>query len=71
MGKSVLPLKSSFQNFTLLVSGNVFFLLRLVEEGEGEDGDGCCAPDVQEFSCRGTSIFAMGSSRKVSGCQGG
>ena len=37
-----------------------------VEEGEGEDGYDYCAPDVQEFICRGTSIFAMGSSRKVS-----
>ena len=31
-----------FQNFTLLVGGDVFFLLRLVEEGKGEDGDSYC-----------------------------
>jgi len=48
------------------MGGDVFFLLHTVEEREGEDGDGCCAPDVQEFVCRGTSVFAMGSSRKVS-----
>jgi len=39
-----------------------------MEEGEGEDGDDCFAPDVQEFECRGTSVFVMGSSRKVSLC---
>jgi len=37
-----------------------------VKEGEGEDGDSYCTSDVQEYVCRGTSIFAMGSSRKVS-----
>jgi len=40
------PKNPCFQIFTLLVGGDVFFLLRLVEEGEGEDGDGCCIPDV-------------------------
>jgi len=35
-----------FQIFTLLVGGDIFYLLRPVEEGEGEDGDGCCAPDI-------------------------
>ena len=38
-----------FQNFTLLVGGDVFFFLRPVQEGEGEDGDSCCALDVHEF----------------------
>jgi len=33
-----------------------------VEKGEGEDGDGCCAPDVQEFVCQGVSVLVMGSS---------
>ena len=55
-----------FQNFALLVGGDVFFLHHPVEEGEGEDGNGCCTPDVQEFICRGTSVLVMGSSRKVS-----
>ena len=45
---------------------DVFFLLRPVKEREGEDGDGCCAHDVQEFSYRGTSVFAMSSLRKIS-----
>ena len=39
-----------------------------MEEGEGEDGDGYCTLDIQEFVCRGTSVFAIGSSRKVSFC---
>jgi len=30
-----------------------------VEEGEGNDRDSCCAPDVKGFVCRGTSIFMM------------
>ena len=51
---------SCFQNFALLVGGDVFFLLRSMEEGEGEEGDGCCASDVLEFGYRGTSVFAMG-----------
>ena len=55
-----------FQNFTLLVASDIFFSLRPVEEGEGEDGDGCCASDIQEFDYRGMSLFVMGSSRKVS-----
>ena len=38
-----------FRNFTILVDGDVFFILRRVEEGEGEDGDSCCAPDVHVF----------------------
>jgi len=50
----------------LVLVGCDVFLLRRVEEGEGEDGDGCCEPDIQEFGCRGTSVFMMGSSRKVS-----
>ena len=33
-----------------------------MEKGEGEDGDGCCAPDVQEFVCQGVSVLVMGSS---------
>jgi len=37
-----------------------------VEEGEGEDGDSYCTSDLQEFVYRGTSIFVMGLSRKVS-----
>ena len=56
-----------FQNFTWLVDSGVFFRLHLVEvrEREREDGDGCCVPDVQDFGCKGTSIFVMGSMRKV------
>ena len=49
----------------MLVGGCIFFF-RLVEEEEGEDIDGCCAPDVQEFICQEMSVFLMGSSRKVS-----
>jgi len=45
------------------VGGDVFFLLRPVEEGEEKDGDGCCASDVQGFVCRGILIFTMGLSR--------
>ena len=37
-----------------------------MEEGEGENEDGCCDFDVQEFGCRGTSVFVRGSSRKIS-----
>jgi len=37
-----------------------------MKEGEEEAGEGRCAPDVQKFGCRGTSVFAMGSSRNVS-----
>jgi len=33
------------------VSGNVPFVLRSVEEGEGEDGDGSYTLDVQESIC--------------------
>jgi len=33
-----------------------------VEEGEGEDSDGCYASDVQESIYQGVSIFVMGSS---------
>ena len=55
-----------FQNFTLLVGGDVFFLLHPMKEGEEEDRDGCCTLDVQEFGYRGTPFFKLGSSRKVS-----
>ena len=48
------------------MGSDIFFLLCLVEEGEGKDGDGCCTPDIQGFICRGTSIFAMGPSRNFS-----
>ena len=44
------------------MGGDVSFL-RPVEEGEGDDGNGCCAFDVQEFICRGASVFVMGLSR--------
>ena len=54
------------QDFALVVGGDVFFLLCPVEEEEGEDGVGCCAPDVQEFVCRGIAAFAMGLSRNLS-----
>ena len=40
----------------LLVGGDILFLLRPMEEGEGEDGDGCFTPHVQEFVCRETSF---------------
>jgi len=36
-----------FRNFTLLVGGEVFFILRPVEGGE--DGDSCCAHDIHGF----------------------
>ena len=42
---------------------DVSFLLRPVEEEEGENGEGCCAPDVQEFVCQGALVFVMGPSR--------
>ena len=42
---------------------DVSFLLRSVEEREGEDGDGYRDPDVQEFVCQGALVFVMGSSR--------
>ena len=45
--------------------GDVFFILRLVEEGEEKDGDDCYALDIQEFVRRGMLVFSMGSSRKV------
>ena len=37
-----------------------------MEEGEGEDGDGYCTSDVQEFVYRGTSVLVMGPSRNLS-----
>ena len=58
------------------MGGDILFLLRSVEEGEGEDGDGCCALDVQEsfvkerkfsrWSHRGRLVFMTRPS-----CQGG
>jgi len=48
--------------------GDVSFVLCLVEEGEGEDGDGCCTLDVQEFVCQGVSVLVMGSSINFSSC---
>ena len=42
------------------------FLLHSVKEREEEDGDGCCALDIQEFGCRETSVLTMSLSRKVS-----
>ena len=57
---------SLLSKFHIMVGCDIFFLLCLVEEREGENGDSCCASDVQEFGCRRTSVFAMGSSRKVS-----
>jgi len=42
-----------------------------MEEGEGEDGDHCCAPEVQEFVCRGASVFVMGPSRSFNFCNEG
>ena len=41
-----------------------------MEERNREDEDGCCALDFQESSCRGTLVFAMGSSRNVNFCDG-
>ena len=37
---------SLLSKFRILVGADVFFLLRSMEEGKGEDGDGCCALDV-------------------------
>jgi len=45
---------------------NVSFLLHLVEEGEGEDGNGCRAPDAHESICQGVWAFVMVSSRSFS-----
>ena len=45
---------------------DVSFVLHLVEEGEGEDGDGYCALDVQELVCQGVLILLMGSSKSFS-----
>jgi len=45
------------------VGGDVSFVLRLVEEGGGEDGDGYCALDVREFVCQGVSALVMSSQR--------
>ena len=48
------------------VGGDVSFVLRSMEEGEGEDGDGCCTLDVQEYVCQGVSVLMLGSSRSSS-----
>jgi len=47
--------------------GDVSFVLCLVEEGEGKDGDGCCTLDVQ-FVCQGVSVLVIGSSINFSSC---
>ena len=39
-----------------------------MEERDGEDGDGRCAPDDGESSCQEMSVFTMDSSRDVSFC---
>ena len=48
--------------------GDVSFVLRSVEEGEGEDGDGCCTPDVQESFCQRVLVLVMGSSNSFDSC---
>ena len=42
------------------------FLVRSVEKGEGEDGNGCYTPDVQESVYQGISLFGMDSSGSLS-----
>ena len=37
-----------------------------MEEGEGEGGDICCTPDVQESICQGISALVMGLTRGFS-----
>ena len=48
--------------------GSDSVLLCPIEEEEGEDGDSCCALNIQESSCRETSVFVMGLSRNISFC---
>ena len=31
-------------------------------DGEGEDGNGCCAPDIQESIGQGVLVLVMGTS---------
>ena len=45
------------------MGGDVFFLLHLVEKGEGENGNGRCTLGVQESVCRGVSVLEIGPSR--------
>ena len=52
----------------LVLVGRDVFLLRPVEERKRADEGGYCAPDIQESSCRETSVFATGSSRNASFC---
>ena len=44
------------------MGSDVSFLLHLVKEGMVEDGNDCCAPDVQESIRQGVSVLVMGSS---------
>ena len=50
------------------MSGDVSFIIRLVEEGEGEGGDVCYTPDVQESVYQRVSALMIGSSRGFSTC---
>jgi len=55
-----------FFNLRGLTGSDVSFHFCLLEKREGEDGDGCCAPNVQEFIYRENSVFTMGISRNLS-----
>ena len=48
--------------------GDVSFVLRSVEEGEGENGDGCCTLDFQECVCQGVLVLVMGLSSSFCSC---
>ena len=50
------------------MSGDVSFVIRSVEEGEGGGGDVCYTPDVQEFICQRVSALMIGLSRGFSTC---
>ena len=59
------------KNLALLSTGDdVSFVLHLVEKGEGDDGDGYCTLDVQEFICQGVSVLVMGLSSRFDSCNG-
>ena len=48
--------------------GDVSFVLRSLEEEEGEDSDGCCVLNVQKSVCQGVSVLVMGSSSGLDSC---
>ena len=50
------------------MGSDVFFVLCSVEEGEGEDGDGCCTPNVPESTFQKVSVLVVGSSSNFGSC---